>query len=203
MTDLQFTWYMIVNGFVAIGTIGAVVAALFGKKLFPPKLELTLAQPLGELTKWKQEGLDKGARFYHVRVTNKRRWSPATNLGVHLIAMEEERSDNKFYRDWEGDVQLKWKHTNSIPQPGQVGKPVDYDLVSVNSECFVSLHPIAAATSLNRVRTDRCRFRVWIQARATECDSPVVRIEMSWDGKWSEGNEEMSKHFIISELGKA
>lgn len=187
---------MVVNSLVAIGTLGAVIVALFGKKFFPPKLKIILPDPLGELTKWKKDGKDKCARFYHARVTNTRRWSPATNLSLHLIAVEEERSDHTFSDEWKGDVQLKWKYPSHYPQPSYIGKSADYDLVSVDAEHFVSLHPIAAESTLNRVRTEEFRIRVWLQARATESDSPVVIVEISWDGTWAEANEEMKKHFI-------
>ncbi len=85
MTHSQFVWYMVVNGLVACGTIGAVFVALFGKRFFRPKLKLTLPNPQGELAKWKHDGKEMSARFYQIRVTNNRRWSPATNIGVHLI----------------------------------------------------------------------------------------------------------------------
>jgi hypothetical protein len=197
MTDCQFFWYMVVNGLVALGTIGAVIVALFGKKFAPPELEITLANPFGEFTKWEKEGKTHCSRFYQARVVNKRRWSPGTNLSLNLIAVEEERSDHTLSDEWQGDVQIKWKHPHHYPQPNNIGKPVDYDLVSVDAEHFVSLHPIAAASSLNRVRKEKFRIRVWLQARTTEADSPVTKFDISWDGTWAETTEEMKKHFIV------
>ena len=94
MTQCQFFWYMVVNSLVALGTIGAVFVALFGKKFYRPKLELTLANPKGELAKWTVGGKDMSARFYQVRVTNRRRWSPANNVGIHLIGIDEQRPDD-------------------------------------------------------------------------------------------------------------
>ena len=197
MTPHQFTWYMVVNSLTAIGTIGAVIVALFGKKFFRPKLAVTLANPQGEVATWKKgDGKEGKARFYQARITNKRRWSAATNISLHLVAVHEERSDNEFHEDWSGDVQMRWKHTSSFPQPSYVGKPVDYDLANVNRDGFVQLNPIVAA-SLNTVRTGKCRFQIVLQARATECDSPLVRVEISWDGKWEDATESMAKHFII------
>jgi hypothetical protein len=114
-----------------------------------------------------------------------------------LIAVEEERSDHTFSDEWQGDVQIKWKHPHHYPQPNYIGKPVDYDLVSVDAETFVSLHPIAAASSLNRQRKEKFRIRVWLQARSTEADSPFKMFDISWDGTWAESEEEMKKHFIV------
>jgi hypothetical protein len=188
---------MLINGLVALGTIGAVAVALFRRKFCPPKLEIILANPFGELTEWEKDGSKHAARFYHARVINTRRWSPGTNLSLNLIAVEEERSDHTFSDEWQGDVQIKWKHPRNYPQPNYIGKPVDYDLVSVDAENFVSLHPIAAASSLNKFRKEKFRLRVWLQARSTEADSPVTKLEISWDGTWAEAEEEMKKHFIV------
>jgi hypothetical protein len=197
MTDCQFFWYMVVNVLVALGTIGAVVVALFGKKFYPPKLQVTLANPLGELAEWQREGKKHAARFYQARVTNKRRWSPGTNPSLYLMRVEEERSDHTFSDEWQGDVQLKWKHPGNYAQPNSIGKPVDYDLVSVDAELFASLHPIAAASSLTRNRKEKFRIRVWLQVRSAEADSPVTKFEISWDGTRAEEEGEMKKHFIV------
>jgi hypothetical protein len=197
MTDSQFIWTTVINGLVALGTAGAVVVALFGKKFFVPKLEIVLANPLGELTKWEKDGKQHAARFYHARVINTRRWSSGTNLSLNLIAVQEERPDHTFSDEWQGDVQIKWKHIRHYPQPNYIGKSVDYDLVSVDAETFVSLHPIAAASSFKRFRNEKCRLRVWLQARCTESDSHVTQFDISWDGMWAETAEEMKKHFIV------
>jgi len=106
---------MVVNVLVASGTIGAVVVALFGKKFYPPKLEIKLANPLGELTRWEKDGTKHCARFYQARVINTRRWSPGTGLSLNLIAVEEERSDHTFFDEWQGDVQTKMETPKSLP----------------------------------------------------------------------------------------
>jgi hypothetical protein len=182
---------------MGLATVGAVVFALFGKKFRPPKLEIILPDPPRELAKWQKEGKDHHAWFYHARVINTRRWSPGTNLSLNLIAVEEERPDHTFSEEWQGDVQIRWKHPTHYPQPNYIGKPVDYDLVSVDADHFVSLHPIAASSSLNRVRTEKFTIRVWPQARSTEADSPVTKFDISWDGTWAETEEEVKKHFIV------
>jgi hypothetical protein len=196
-TQTEICIYLIATIIMGLATVGAVFFALFGKKFCPPKLEIILANPLGELTKWEKDGKKHCARFYQARVINTRRWSPGTNLSLNLIAVEEERSDHTFSDEWQGDVQIKWKHPHHYPQPNYIGKPVDYDLVSVDAEHFVSLHPIAAASSLNRVRTEKFRICVWLQARSTEADSPVTNFDISWDGIWAEETAEMSKHLIV------
>jgi len=36
-----------------------------------------------------------------------------------------------------------------------------------------------------------------------EADSPVIRIKIAWDGKWSEGAREMRRHLAIEVLSEA
>src|ERR1700683_2888473 len=93
MTPEQFKWYMTVNSLVAIGTIGAVCAALlqtFWVKLWPPKLKFSLVDKAGEKTFYSnpKPGQASEVRYYHLHVENLRRWSPAKDLSLHLIGIE-------------------------------------------------------------------------------------------------------------------
>jgi hypothetical protein len=196
-TQTEICIYLIATIIMGLATVGAVFFALFGKKFCPPKMEIILPDPTGELAQWQKEGKDHRAWFYHARVINRRRWSPGTNLSLNLIAVEEERSDHTFSEEWQGDVKIRWKHPTHYPQPNYIGKPVDYDLVSVDEGHFVSLHPTAASSSFNRVRKEKFRIRAWLQARSTEADSPFTKVEISWDGIWIAAEQEMKKHFIV------
>ena len=114
------------------------------------------------------------------------------------MQVDECRADNQFSVEWTGDVQLKWKHfSHGYPPPTSVGKPALYDVVSVGEGGDASLQPLAAATSLTKVRNGKCRFQIWLQARANECDSDLLRVEINWDGVWERNDEAMLKHFII------
>ena len=198
MSNSQFIWYMVVNIFVAFGTVGAVIVALFGRKFFPPKLEVELANPQGEFTSWTQDGKEHKARYYQVQVRNKRRWSPASDVSVHIVQMLVPGPDTILHEEWQGDVPITWKFRSSYPEPNRVGKPINYDLVSVNDENQVSLHPIAAATSFNRIRAGSCRFAVLVQAKSAERDSKIVKINVSWDGIWERETEQMARHFFVT-----
>jgi hypothetical protein len=194
-THTEICVYLAATIFVGLATLLLALVALFGKKFYPPKLEITLPDPPGELAKWKRDGKDHRAWFYHARVVNRRRWSPGTNLSLNLIAVEEERADHTFSEEWQGDVQIRWKYPSHYPQPNSIGKPVDYDLVSFDEDRFVSLHPIAASSPL---KWDKAfRIRVWLQARSTEGDSLVTRFYISWNGAWAEAEKEMGKYFSI------
>ena len=97
-SDQQFWWNWSVNLAVAMGTLLAVVIALFGEKLrakfFPPRLKLELLRQEGEKTQLTRstsgfvEVVDD-VRYYHLRTRNERRWSPASEVQVYLTRIEE------------------------------------------------------------------------------------------------------------------
>jgi hypothetical protein len=86
---------------IALGTIGAVLVALFGQafraKFFPPKLSLQLTDRNGEATRKSiGEGpLTQPARYYHIQVSNARRWSPARDVRIVLLQVEEPGPDGE------------------------------------------------------------------------------------------------------------
>ena len=51
-TQAEIWIYLIATIFMGLMTFGAVLVALFAKKWLPPKLKVTLFNPLGELTTW-------------------------------------------------------------------------------------------------------------------------------------------------------
>src|SRR5438067_5434691 len=96
--ELQFWWSWWVNVAIGVGTIGAVLAALFGEAvrgwLFKPRLVLAVANALGErqqvqLTSPSGQPRQEEARFYHLRVSNSRGWPKATEVQVFLARIEE------------------------------------------------------------------------------------------------------------------
>ncbi len=89
-------WSLFVNVFVAIGTIGSVIVALFGNWIrltfFPPRLSIGLLNTEGEkitLTNSATGQVVDEARYYHLLVSNGRRWFTATNVDVRLLQIEE------------------------------------------------------------------------------------------------------------------
>ena len=112
--DRQFWWNWWISAAVAFGTFAAVFVALFRdfrSKLFPPRLTLELAVPAGEKGRVRLTMLEQGqpkelwedARYYHIRVSNKRRQlSPANGVQVFLIRMEEPGPDGELQTKWIG-----------------------------------------------------------------------------------------------------
>jgi hypothetical protein len=47
--------------------------------------------------------------------------------------------------------------------------------------------------------TEKFRIAVTLQARGAEKDSNILRVKISWDGKWSDDKDEMKhQHLVLS-----
>lgn len=197
---------------VAIGTIGAVVVALFGDafraKFFPPKLSIRLLSTSGEKTQvtlsWVENGqqLDRReeARYYHLHVTNARRWSPAHQTQIVLLAVEEPDASGRSEVVWSGDVPLRWRHQEVFPTLRTVGPDTCADLCSVVRGKWLQLQTLIAPHNLDVVRRSPTTMIVSIQARSNEADSNIARLKIAWDGKWHDGAQEMQKHLVVTEV---
>ncbi len=194
---------------VAIATVSAVLVALFGQgfraKFFPPQLSLALANSDGEKTRvqlrWIENDIEnermEDSRYYRIRVTNARRWSPANQVQVVLLQVEEPAADGQFTSSWVGDLPLIWKHQPVFPVLRTIGPDSDVDLCSVVKDKWLQLHPLIPPFDLEVRRRDSARMILSLQARANESDSQVIRVEISWDGKWHDGTQEMKTHLIV------
>ena len=210
----QFWWNWWVSIAVALGTISAVLVALFGQafraKFFPPRLVLQIARPKGEKIKVQLTWFEKGepkecwedARYYHIRVKNTRRWSPANQVQIFLTRVEEPGPDRKFQVTWLGDVPIRWRHQEVFPPSRTIGPAADCDLCSVVKGKSLQIYPLVAPYNLNVKRREKSIFVVSLQARSNEGDSSTVRVQISWDGKWEDGAEEMKSHLIVTKLDK-
>jgi hypothetical protein len=115
----MFWWNWWVNVAVATGTITAVLVALFGDafraKFFPPKLSLELANRNGEATRVQGSAGQEEARYYHVRVSNSRRWSPANQVQIVLLQVEEPDPNRNLQVVWRGDIPNRVETSTALP----------------------------------------------------------------------------------------
>lgn len=210
MTEEAHFWVQVA---VAVGTFCAVLVALFGQafraKFFPPQLSLRLADAAGELTTAHLTWMDNNqlqerrelARYYHVRVSNQRRWSPAQQVQVVLLRVEEPGADGSLVAAWTGDIPLGWRHQEVFPTLRTIGPDTCIDLCSVVKGRWLGLHPLVIPNNLQVVRRDPSTFVVTIQARGNEADSDPLRLQISWDGQWHDGAQEMQRHLSVKEVG--
>jgi hypothetical protein len=125
--EWYYRWSLIWSAFGAVGTIGAVVLALFGewirRKLFPPQLKIALLNREGEkisITTGNSQFLDE-SRYYHLIVSNSRRAFPATDLDVRLIRIGEPAPGGELRTVWTGDVPIHCRNQAFNPLKHRVG----------------------------------------------------------------------------------
>lgn len=208
MTDAQFVLYIISQYLVAIGTIGAVIAALFGDylldKFWPPKLQLQHLDPEGDLTTLRNVASGAyidDARYYHVQVSNDRHWRPATNLDVRLVQVEEPGPDGQPQVKWVGDSPICCRDQHLHPLRHTIGSSLDFDICSVLKNAMrLQLHPIVAPNNLRTQRVGPCHLVLWLQAKSTEGDSEIMRFKIDWNGQWHDGEREMRDNLKITPL---
>ncbi len=194
---------------VAVTTFAAVLVALFGQafraKFFPPQLTVSLADPEGEKTKVRLTSLEDGvqkertedARYYHLAVRNDRRWSPANQVQVVLLSVEEPGADGRFAPIWTGDLPLGWRHQQVLSGARTVGPMGHVDLCSIVRTKWLQLHPLVAPFNLEVIRRTSANLILRVQARSNESDSKILSVRVSWDGQWHDGATEMQRHLVI------
>ena len=205
-------WRIVLDVAAALGTVSAVLVALFGQafraKFFPPKLSLSLADVLGEGTHVmlvpppgvQSEPRSEEARYYHLQVANSRRWSPATEARVVLLQVEEPGPDGRLQIRWNGDIPLGWRHNTVFPPFRTVGPDAFADLCSVVREKWLQLHTLLTPFNLETTRRQAATLVVSVQVHAAEANSNVVRIKIAWDGRFAEGAQEMRRHLTVEEI---
>ena len=192
---------------VAFGTIFLAVIALWGdqlrKRIWPPKLRLGILSTEGEEA---QVGDDRRpARFYHLKVTNERRSSPARRVQVYLLQVEIPRADGEFQGAWAGAVPIRWRLQEFHPLARDIGPAADCDLCSVvrasdavqNNQ--LRLYPLVAPHTMQTVFEQATRLRLTFQAQAIEADSKLLRVEITWNGEWADDARRMAGHLVVAE----
>lgn len=187
----------IVEGFTAFGTVAVAVLAIWGdwvrSILAPAKLTLVEHTPEGDLTTFAS-----GTRviFYHLKVSNQRRWLPAQNRRVMLVGLSRRDSGGVF-------------QTIPMPVPGQfVWAPaeftfpvitvvreqvLDFGCVEEHGNRFVPrLYAIPNNFQGFVGANDAVRFQ--LQIEAVNFSSPIYVVEVAWDGQWSDNPATMRLH---------
>lgn len=194
----------------ALGTLATFVAvfiALFGSWLrnwmWPPHLTIALAGAEGypsnllvfDKTTGQQLHQTVGL-WYFVRVENRTRWNPVTELHIFLLSIEEQDAAGAFKTTWFGRAALGWRH-EANPQPKKIGYSAEIDLCHIlKNPLQVRLSPIIPG-QVPDCYTEKFRIAITLQARGLEADSNVSRIEISWDGKWADNKDEMNRHLVV------
>lgn len=201
----------------AVGTVGAVVVALFVwflPKFFPPKLQLTKAAPNG-VPQQLQVAMGNTVvgnitvpavprngwgRFYQLEVRNARRWAKAHNVRVMFLKLETETATG-WVESWGGGgIPLKWQHQDQLGSTRTLGPSAFADLFNVLRldgapvVTQLGLTPIFRPLGVELNYGGQCGLRVTIQAQSDEADSDHFVVTLHWNGQWHDGEQEMAQH---------
>jgi len=193
----------ILQVFIAVGTVGAVIVALFKDYLKPrPKLSMGISNPKGYIAN-RQSNSDTNrepARYYHLRVENHRRWASATSVQVYLTHIQKMGSDSKYKTVWLGELPMRWRYQETHPIQRVIGPVIECDLCSVVRGKFVQLLPLIYPDEFQHQWEPKVELVLTLQARSVEKDSSELYVGVSWDGEWEDGEVEMSRHMIVEKV---
>jgi hypothetical protein len=192
-----------IDGVVAFGTLAVAILAIWGdwvrSVLAPAKLTIQPHTFQGDPTR----ASDVPMMYYHLKITNKRRWLPVSNCRVLLKGLSRRGPDGHFHSvPMAVPLQFVWA-------PAEITPPVitvlsehilDFGFVSEDSNKFV---PVLYSYS-NNFRgyvgpNESVRFHLAIEATNFTSDRYQV-FEVSWDGTWSQEPSTMAQHLLVREI---
>jgi hypothetical protein len=221
--DPNFWWNWLPSFFTAVGTVGAVVVALFGESLrrqfMPPKLLMRLSTRSGEgekaatvITRPVGAGgqltqAQTISRWYHVHVENQR-WVtvPATEVQVWWVELKVRNVAGTWNRQWIGELPIQWKD-QAVKLPAlKLGRADEADLCCVVKDGLgpgkhvLRLQPLFQKYPPRTEWDADCHITVKLEARSAETSSNVVSIEIHWDGGWDDDDVRMRDHLQIKQM---
>lgn len=195
-------WLIFVHALAALAALFLAALAIWGEwfraKLAAPKLRVSLRSEKGTFVRF----LDgTKSRFYHLLVENQRRWFSAGPVIVIVRDVERLAHD----ANWEsvmhtGPVWLKWQFGGGDRKESLIGSErfCDFGFVRQGHDFQLALQ--VTPKSLDPCVRKNERIRVTVAAVAGTTESPAARIEVSWDGEWEDGADEMQRHLIVKEV---
>jgi hypothetical protein len=193
----------------AIGTIAVAILAIWGDKIklafgLGPKMTLNLIDPEGEMINisTSTDGSTTPARYYHLKVANKNRWSQATNVRVVITGMYRLAADGKYVNQpLIGPLQLMWRFSAIHPALYSTVGPEDIcDLGYLKKGDRFILTPNFFPNNFPGGLEANQKMLIQVKALSDNAESKPICIEISWDGNWSDDTEKMKEHLVVTEI---
>lgn len=193
---------------IAFGTLSVAILAIWGNwfqaKLAGPKLKLILNDPAGILLPNIENKEQPPARYYHIKVSNERSWSPARAVRVMITQIDRKTPANSYAPERQIiPLQVQWSHQEYhelLPTIANSDDRCDLGYLNAGADKFI-LSTFFMPTYLKGHISKGESCRVYIKAFAENYESkkPLV-IEISWDGQWEADSAEMQKHLVVKEI---
>jgi hypothetical protein len=195
---------VIAEAFTAIGTVSVAVLAIWGDffryKFAGAQLELSLNDPRGDLTP-RTNGTQ--SYFFHLKIRNRRLWSPARDVRVLLERIARRRPDGSFLTaSLVYPLPLVWT-------PMEVGdfqrtiadiETCDLGFLDQNADRFRLSTLVTPNNFQGYVRAnDAIHVRIVAAGQNATLSKPLF-LEIAWDGVWTADREEIQRHLVIKEI---
>ena len=201
-----------VQALVAVGTGGAVYAALFGDSFKAKRVRLSasIENPRGVYTPTQERVASTSlfgrqsltykegeARYYQLRVRNNSKRFAAHHVEVWLLRVDQYEDDAPV-ATWTGEIPLIWQHQGHIPGPRMIGQPANADIFGIFTSDgkgpVLALQPQIPALSLPAKYEAACKLRLAIEVRSDEAVLDSLGIWVEWDGQWHRDDGDMDPH---------
>lgn len=196
-------WHLIIQIFIAVGTVGVCILAIWGERIKSyvsgPRLQLRLHDARGDLT-WRGSGTQ--TIYYHVKAENKPHRAPACSVRVFCTSIWKKRADGSFVPEpLTFPVQLTWPFRESGDPPTIVKDDIcDFGYLDQGASEFKPSLYVYPNNFRGIVKAGQT-IRFGLIAKADNFTSKQLCIlEVSWDGEWQGNLEEMQKHLVVEEV---
>jgi hypothetical protein len=200
---------LVVEIVVAAATLLAVLVALFGSwiraqfRFLQPHLELEFQHEVSK-TRYRLRPGDDDAAFadaiyFHAKVSNtNRKVAPAHQTQVFLVRQETRDAGGDFQISWANEIPVIWDYQQIKPLQKTLGPPDTVPVCSIVKDNWVEIHPALTPNNL-KARWHEALESVAIVfvAKSIEAESDPLRLEIAWDGRWSDDKTELKKHLTV------
>ena len=194
---------LIVNIFIAIGTITVAVIAIWGEwirsKIYPTKLKIVPHNLEGNLTKFAN---GKRVIFYHLGINNTRLWRTVKNCRVNLVKISKKGPDGEFQPiKLVVPQQYVWAPAELTPPSVNIVKKQILDfgrLIEGNDKFEPLLYGIPNNFEGFVKQGDVIRFHLEISAEDYVSRNNYI-FEVAWNGKWNSNLQTMKHNLVIKE----
>lgn len=188
----------------AFGTVAVAVLAIWGEffryKLAGPQLVLSLHDSRGDLTA-RTDGTQ--AYFFHLKVRNRRLWSPARDVRVLLERIARRRPDGTFLTEHlVYPLPLIWTPMEMGDFLRTVGdvETCDLGFLDQTSDRF-RLSTFLMPHNLHGYVARGGAIRIGVVATGQNVTSSTpLLLEIAWDGVWVADRQQMLQHLVVKEI---
>lgn len=202
MTEIQLQYAgLLINGLIALGTIGAVVVALFQHRILswidPVRCSVSLDNPDGKDEK------DSSEFRYHLVVKNLTRWRKVENCRVFLTGILRKEHNSTYTRThFPVPRQFVWAPSENAPpaQTFSTSRKIDFAIFKndlFHPELYNQGGDLNPDVSANQV------VRWEIEVDAENMAEPIREtFEICWNGNFSTDTARRKTDLTIKKLPK-